>query len=313
VARLACDDGTDVVVLVLGLGSAVEAEGVDRTFLGLPSKQQQLLDAVVGAAARCRPRPKPVVLVLVSAGGVALPTPSASRPWPDAIVWVGYGGEEQGNGVLDVLLAREGFSPTGRLPVTWYANGYLDEVGPILDYGLASGVGRTYRFLDESRAPPLFRFGFGLSFSRFAYADLSVETLDDPAVVVSVTVRNVGDAPAAAVAQLYLSVPRAGAALVDARPGHSKFAGRVPYRSLAGFQKTKALRPGESVALRFRLEEGQQLTTGADGARVREPGTYTVSVGGHQPAWSDGRGRGLPPRPEEARESNVVQGTFTVG
>ena len=81
---------------------------------------------------------------------------------------------------------------------------------------------------------------------------------------------------------------------------------------VAGFQKTKALRPGESVALRFRLEEGQQLTTGADGSRVRESGTYTVSVGGHQPAWSDGRGA-APPRPEEARESNVVQGTFTVG
>ena len=269
----------DVAVLVLGLGSALESEGTDRHNLTFPPDQQALL-AAAGAAARAA-RTK-LVLLVVSAGPVIVDESQA-----DAILWVGYPGEEAGNGIVDVLWNRNGVVPGGRAPLTWYGASYLAQIGPELDYSMETGVGRTYRYLNTTASPPIFMFGYGLSFSTFRYANLTVDTLAVPDVAVGVTVTNVGPMAASTVAQLYLAVPNAGAK-------------GVPFRGLQGFQKV-ALAPGESRRLDFVVVEEQQKTTMADGSRALVPGTYRVSVGGHQPGDAKGE-----------RESNVVEATYSI-
>ena len=183
----------DLVVLAVGLGSNVEKEGLDRANLTLPDVQAELL-AAVRAATTGR-----LIVVCVSAGGVYI-DPSLA----DAILYAGYGGEEAGHGVADIIFGR--VSPSARLPITVYAEDYLDHVGPMSDFSTTSGVGRTYRYLDVAKSPPLWQFGFGLSFSKFVYSNITIDTFDKPDVWVSATVTNVGTVDAHEVAQLYVSV-----------------------------------------------------------------------------------------------------------
>ena len=164
-AKLAAD--ADLVIAVVGLGNT-EHEGGDRPDLTLPGcpgrgscpggisqDQNALLKAV--RATMTKPHQK-LVLVLVSAGPVALTNISDY----DAVLYAGLGGQAAGYGLVDVMWGAR--SPSGRFPVTVYEADYLNKVGPILDYSSTSGVGRTYRYLDTQKSPPIFKFGFGLSY-----------------------------------------------------------------------------------------------------------------------------------------------------
>ena len=157
----------DLVIAVVGLGNT-EHEGGDRPDLTLPGcpgrgscpggisqDQNALLKAV--RATMTKPHQK-LVLVLVSAGPVALTNISDY----DAVLYAGLGGQAAGYGLVDVMWGAR--SPSGRFPVTVYEADYLNKVGPILDYSSTSGVGRTYRYLDTQKSPPIFKFGFGLSY-----------------------------------------------------------------------------------------------------------------------------------------------------
>ena len=124
-----------VTVLGVGTGSNVEKEGKDRTTLGLPDVQQELLAAVHAAVREAGGK---LVVVVVSAGPVVI-DPAAA----DAILYAGYGGEEAGNGVADVLFGA--VSPSARFPVTVYEEDYLSKVGPISDYSTTSGVGQCLK------------------------------------------------------------------------------------------------------------------------------------------------------------------------
>eukprot|EP00047_Mylnosiga_fluctuans_P014509 m.39025 g.39025 ORF g.39025 m.39025 type:complete len:896 (+) comp5543_c0_seq2:78-2765(+) len=267
----------DVTIAVLGLGTPVEAEGLDRgegrgsiVGLGLPPVQQQLLDALHAASSK-------IVLVLVSGGGVSLANDTSA-----ATIWAGYGGEEAGHGITDVLWGA--VAPNGRLPQTVYMPNYLSQVGPELDYSLTSGVGRTYRYLT---VPPLYFFGYGLTYTTFFYSNLTMATWEIPDFLFFVTVTNIGKVAAASVAQLYVQVP--------------PLAGTpVPRIALQGFTKTVLL-PGQSADLTFRLVPRQLQTVGNDGVPRTTPGAYTVHVGDHQPADTLG-----------LATSNVVSISFTL-
>jgi beta-glucosidase len=252
----------DAVVMVLGLSSRLEGEempvriegfsGGDRTSLDLPKVQQALLEKVVAAATG-----KPVVLVLLS--GSALSVNWADRNVP-AIVEAWYPGQAAGTAVADVLFGN--VSPSGRLPVTFYRS--LDQLPPFDDYSMEK---RTYRYFDGE---PLYPFGHGLSYSRFAYAKLAVpQTAAVGAPVpVSVEVRNAGGMAAAEVVQLYVTDHEAS--------------GPVPRRALKGFERV-FLKPGEKRVVRFSLDERAFSLVGADGRRIVEPGRFTIAVGGKQP------------------------------
>jgi len=136
-----------------------------------------------------------VVVVLLSGSPIDL---SEVAPLCDAIVYAWYPGEQGGNAIADVLFGD--YNPGGRLPVTFVAS--LAQLPPFTDYRMA---GRTYRFMS---AAPLYRFGYGLSYTRFTYANpklsqAAIRPGDRVAVTVEVT--NAGNVAGDEVVQLYVS------------------------------------------------------------------------------------------------------------
>ncbi len=136
--------------------------------------------------------------------------------------------------------------------------------------------GRTYRYY---KGRPLFPFGFGLSYTRFEYANLSLPETIDPAknFEVRVDVRNAGGRAGEEVVQLYVARKEASVP--------------VPLRSLQGFKRIM-LNPGESQTVMFIVQPGQISVLDKDFKRVVEPGRIEISVGGGQP---DAQGHPGPP------------------
>ncbi|HVY30553.1 MAG TPA: glycoside hydrolase family 3 C-terminal domain-containing protein [Polyangiaceae bacterium] len=252
----------DVTILVLGLTPQIEGEqgdvsnseaSGDKLDLALPGLQQQLLEAVVAVG-------KPVVVVLVSGSALAV---TYAHEHAAAIVQAFYGGEEGGSALADVLFGD--VSPAGRLPVTFPAS--LADLPPFEDYAL---FGRTYRY---ASAEPLYPFGFGLSYARFAYSELSLSSAQaecsaELTVEVSVRVENVGKRAGAEVVQLYVRDLAGSVAL--------------PHHELRGFARIE-LAAGASSVVHFALDARALSLIDDFGVRRLEPGRFRVFVGGSQP------------------------------
>jgi beta-glucosidase len=255
---------SDEVIMVLGISPTLEGEemrvnaegfrGGDRTDLGLPGSQEDLLRAVVELK-------KPTVLVLLN--GSALAVNYADQTVP-GILEAWYPGEEGGTAIADVLFGD--FNPAGRLPVTFYRS--AGQLPPFEDYDMQ---GRTYRYFNGD---PLYPFGFGLSYTRFSYGNLrfSADKIKAGASVrVSADVQNTGGLAGDEVAQLYVT---AGSASVP-----------VPIRSLTGFKRV-SLRPGQRETISFNLRPEQMSIIKDDGKRVVEFGEFLIAVGGKQPGFT---------------------------
>lgn len=214
----------DAIVMVLGLTARLEGEempvqiegfrGGDRTSLDLPAPQHQLLEKIVSLG-------KPTVLVLMS--GSALSTVWAQEHVP-GIIEAWYPGQAAGTAIADVLFGD--YNPGGRLPVTFYRS--VNDLPPFTDYGMAN---RTYRFFSGT---PLYPFGYGLSYTTFAYKNLHASAPQlsaDDTVNVSVDVTNSGKRPGSEVVQLYVQ--------------HMGSKVSRPREDLRGYQRV-ALRPGET-------------------------------------------------------------------
>jgi beta-glucosidase len=253
----------DAVVLVLGLSSQLEGEemtvhepgflGGDRTDIGLPARQQKLLEAVVATG-------KPVVLVLLNGSALAVNWAQEHVP---AIVEAWYPGEEGGAAIADVLFGD--YNPGGRLPVTFYKS--LAQLPPFENYSME---GRTYRYF---KGEPLYPFGFGLSYTKFMYNNLKLSSTNVQAgegLRVSAEVQNVGDREGDEVVQAYLS--------------HSGASVPVPIRSLAGISRI-SLKPGEKRIVTFSVTPEQLSVIDDGGRRVVEPGEFSVTIGGKQPGF----------------------------
>jgi beta-glucosidase len=146
--------------------------------------------------------------------------------------------------------------------VTFYKS--VNDLPPFDDYSMAN---RTYRYF---KGKPLYPFGHGLSYTRFAYSGLQLSAAKVAAggnLGVDVTVRNTGRLAGDEVAQLYLSFPAA--------PG-------MPVRALRGFQRV-SLKPGESRKVHFDLGPRDLSSVTQAGARIVAPGAYRLTVGGGQP------------------------------
>jgi beta-glucosidase len=259
----------DVAVLALGLSQQLEGEegqhegspnGTlsrgDRAELGLPGEQEALLRAVVETGT-------PVVLVLLNGSPLAV-------NWADehcaAILEAWYPGQAGGRAVAEVLFGDT--NPGGRLPVTFYPS--VDQLPPFEDYAMA---GRTYRYFDGD---VLYPFGYGLSYTAFAYSDLALshDRMDGPEVLrVSCVVRNTGERAGDEVVQVYL---RDEAASLP-----------VPRHSLVGFKRIH-LAVGAEERVTFEIQPKQFAFVDDAGDWVIEPGTFKVFVGGGQPGMSEG-------------------------
>jgi len=253
----------DVSVLVLGISAGLEGEemtvkvdgfrGGDRTDISLPKPQEALLKAVVATG-------KPVVVVLLSGSALAVNWANDNVP---AIVQAWYPGGEGGTAVADVLFGD--YNPAGRLPVTFYKS--VDQLPPFTDYSMQ---GRTYRYF---QGEPLYPFGFGLSYTNFAYSNLRFDGRSVKAgqpIKATVDVKNVGDRAGDEVVQLYLTDVAASAP--------------VPLRALIGFDRI-SLRPGEKRTVTFTITARQMSLIDDSGKRIIEPGEFLVSAGGGQPGF----------------------------
>lgn len=259
----------DAIIAFVGLSPDVEGEELsilvpgfdrgDRTDLGLPARQSALLAALKATG-------KPLVVVNLSGGAVAL---GWAKAHADAVLQAWYPGEAGGEAIADVLSGA--YNPSGRLPVTVYAS--VQDLPPFVDYRMA---GRTYRYFTGT---PLFGFGYGLSYTRFGYGDLSVpaSVKAGATAAVSATVTNTGPVEGDDVVELYLTPP----------PDTLLNDGQGLIRSLAGVRRVH-LKPGESREVRFTLSPRALSLVRRDGVRLQGDGAFGLFVGGSQPG--DGPG-----------------------
>ena len=250
----------DVVVAVVGITSELEGEempvnedgfkGGDRTSLDLPKPEEDLIEAVAATG-------KPLVVVLMNGSALSV---NWAKEHANAIVEAWYSGEEGGAAVAETLSGRN--NPGGRLPVTFYTG--VNQLPPFEDYAMK---GRTYRYFDGT---PLYPFGYGLSYTRFAYSALQVPESPvhsgDP-LTAKVTVTNTGKLAGDEVVQLYLKFPNV--------PG-------APLKALRGFQRVH-LEPGASQEVAFELQPRDLSMVTEAGEPVIPEGEFTVSIGGGQP------------------------------
>ncbi len=257
---LAAAKDADVVVAVVGITSELEGEemkvtepgfkGGDRTSLDLPKPEEDLLKLVAEAH-------KPLVVVLINGSALGV---NWAKAHANAILDAFYPGEEGGAAVAETLSGRN--NPAGRLPVTFYKD--VSQLPPFEDYSMK---GRTYRYFEGT---PLYPFGYGLSYTTFAYSGL---TLPERAVAagnpvpVDVTVTNTGKLAGDEIAQLYLEFPNV--------PG-------APLKALRGFQRVH-LEAGASQKLHFELQPRDLSMVTEDGTPIIAQGEYEVSVGDGQP------------------------------
>jgi beta-glucosidase len=178
----------------------------------------------------------------------------------NAILEAWYPGEEGGAAVAETLSGKN--NPAGRLPVTFYTG--VNELPNFEDYGMAN---RTYRYFSGK---PLFPFGYGLSYTKFSYGDLSVPTQAVTAgqpVSADVTVTNSGNLAGDEVVQVYLKFPQ------------EKGAPRI---ALRGFERVH-LEAGASQKVHFELRPRDLGMVTEGGNPIIAQGDYTISIGGGQP------------------------------
>jgi beta-glucosidase len=245
-----------IVIACVGLSPRLEGEemnvkapgfsGGDRTDITLPEPQARLLDALFSTGT-------PVVVVLTSGSAVAIVN---AQTHAAAILEAWYGGEEIGTAIADVIAGRS--NPSGRLPVTFYRD--VTHLPPFASYAMK---GRTYRYF---AGDVLYRFGFGLSYAAFAYAELRVDRVDrldrldrlaGGGLRAAARVTNTSNRDGDEVVQLYVD----GGGQTD-----------DPIRELRGFE-------------RVRLAAGQsrEVTFLVDASVLPKSGRVRVSIGGGQP------------------------------
>lgn len=196
----------DAVVLAVGFDSESESEGADRTFQ-LPPAQDELINQVVGAN-------KNTIVVVTSGGAVDMNrwlghVPALFESW--------YAGQEQGTALAQLIFGE--YSPSGKLPVTfersWEENPAHDNYYPKsgekrIEY--KEGVFFGYRYFDKVPVKPQFPFGYGLSYTTFAYKNLSItpaSAAGEQVIDVSFEVTNTGHRAGAEVAEVYVGEPNA--------------------------------------------------------------------------------------------------------
>jgi len=264
---VAMAERSDVVVICLGLDATLEGEqgdvsneyaGGDKPDLNLPGHQQELLETVYKTG-------KPIVLVLMSGSALAVNWADEHIP---AIVQAWYPGAEGGKAIAELLFGE--FSPSGKLPVTFYRS--TEELPDFCDYSMRN---RTYRYMKNEA---LYPFGYGLSFSKFQYGEVKISQEEINAgdeISCMVTVKNVGEYEADEIVQLYLEDVEACV--------------EIPKWQLAGMKRVR-LRPGEAAEVMFTVVPRQMALIDNEGRCILEPGLFNVYISGNQP---DGRSLGI--------------------
>lgn len=253
--------GADIVIFIGGISPQLEGEemlvskdgfsGGDRTTIALPAVQTERMKAL--AVERI-----PTVFVMMTGSALAIPWEANHVP---AILNAWYGGQYGGEAIADVLFGD--YNPSGKLPVTFYA-----KDSDLPDFNSYDMAGRTYRYF---QGKALYPFGYGLSYTDFAYSSLQIPrkcNQTDKEIKVEVTVKNKGKLAGEEVVQLYIS-----------HPGQKVL---VPLASLKGFQRVH-LKAGESKKLVFLLSDRDLACVDENGHLTMLPGDISIFIGGSSP------------------------------
>ncbi len=237
------------VIVALGCNPMMNAkEEIDRSTIEMIPLQQKLLEAVYGVNPN-------VAVVLITNYPYAVNWMQEHVP---AILMNATGSQDLGNGLADAIFGDA--NPAGRLPMTWYRSD--EDLPPLEDYDLINHP-RTYRYFDK---PVLYPFGYGLSYTTFAFSSLRVEKAGS-GLRVSVKVTNTGAMPGDEVAQLYIR---------RVSPSETVH----PLRRLIGFERLHNLMPGETREASFTVNPCDlSVYIEKTGKKLVEPGKYMLYVG----------------------------------
>ena len=258
----------DVAILVLGELDLMSGEYASRSSLKLSSGQQELLEAVSATG-------KPVVLVLVNGRPLNISWAADHVP---AILEAWYPGSQGGNAVADVLFGDA--NPSGHLPVSWPRSAGQEPL--YYNHNLTQNPETAPDFKSrywDIPSTPLYRFGYGLSYTTFSFDNLKVTPSAQATgmIEVSADVTNTGSRAGDAVVQLYIH-QRAGSA-------------SRPIRQLKGFDRV-ALESGAKHTVHFTLGKNElQFWSPAEKKWVVEPEQFDVWVGGDSTAALHGEFR----------------------
>lgn len=253
---------SDATIFVMGLTNLLEGEEGesiaspyfgDRLDYKVPQNQVDYLRKLK------HNNPNPVIAIVTGGSPMDL---SEVHEIADAVLLVWYPGQEGGNAVADILFGD--VSPSGRLPVTFPMS--LEQLPPYEDYSME---GRTYRYMKET---PMYPFGYGLSYTTFAYSDMRISKnriRRNESITAEVTVKNSGNVISSEVVQLYLTNP---VSLVT----------RTPLFSLRAFEKI-TLEPGESRIVSFTISPDMLVLINNNGDETIETGDYIIHLGGALP------------------------------
>jgi len=249
---------SDVVIAVMGLDAGVEGEqgdagneygSGDKPNLNLPGVQQELLEIAKDSK-------KPVILILLSGGAHAI---TWADEHLDAVLQGWYPGARGGKAIAQLLFGEA--VPEGKLPVTFYRT--TEELPAFEDYAMA---GRTYRYMQQDA---LYPFGYGLSYTEFAYHDtqlLTGDALTVDGVDLRTTVKNVGAVDATETVQVYVHA------------AHSN----MPHGQLKHIVKLP-LKAGEERMVTIHLSPDAFMLYNEKGEKELQKGRCTIFVGGMQP------------------------------
>ena len=257
---IAAAKNADAIIAVVGITSQLEGEempvnepgflGGDRTSIDLPQPEEELVEGIAATG-------KPLAVVLMNGSALAV---NWINEHANAVLEAWYPGEEGGAAVAETLSGKN--NPAGRLPLTFYTG--VDQLPNFEDYGMAN---RTYRYF---AGKPLYPFGYGLSYTKFSYGDLSLTEQSVAAgkpLGADVTVTNTGKVAGDEVVQLYLDFPAIKGA---------------PRVALRGFQRIH-FDAGASQKVHFELKPRDLGMVTEEGNPIIAQGDYTLSIGGGQP------------------------------
>ncbi|WP_292009230.1 beta-glucosidase BglX [Chryseobacterium sp.] len=254
----------DVIVLAIGESAEMSGESSSRTEITIPQSQIDLLNELKKTG-------KPIAVVLFTGRPLAL---TNMKDVPDAILNVWFAGSEAGNAIADVLFGK--VNPSGKLPMT-----FPRSVGQIPVYYNSKNTGRPLsqestdkcvyerfrsNYMDECNTP-LYPFGYGLSYTKFNYSDMTVSNptpKGDQTVQASVTITNSGNYDGAEVVQLYIR----------------DMVGTItrPVKELKGFQKV-FLKKGESKKITFDITPENLKFYNGELKYDWEPGEFDIMIG----------------------------------
>ncbi|TMB82314.1 MAG: beta-glucosidase, partial [Chloroflexi bacterium] len=267
---------SDVAIVCVGFGGDWQSEGFDRPNMDLPGKQDALVEQVAAA--------NPRTIVVLNTGS------PISMPWLEkvaAVVQAWYPGQECGNAIADVLFGDT--NPSGKLPQTFARRledtpTYLDFPGENGKISYGEGLFVGHRYYEKRKIAPLFPFGFGLSYTTFAYSSLSLDAQEigpDDTLQVSVDITNTGQRAGKEIVQVYVRDVQASL--------------QRPEKELKAFAKVH-LEPGERKTAKLSLardalayyddsthnwvaEAGEfEVLVGASSQDIRATATFTLTA-----------------------------------